>query len=161
MNGMGTMNEALPQSTFQRGAFHELESNSRGLVWTGRVLSGIVVLFLAVDIAMKILQPPVVLENSANVGFGSGTILGLGILQCILLALYLVPRTAILGAVLWTGYLGGAVATHVRLHDPWLSHTLFPVYVGVFLWAGLWPRDRRARLLISSSATSLKETNHA
>jgi hypothetical protein len=67
----------------------------------------------------------------------------------VLLALYLIPRTAILGAVLWTGYLGGAVVIHLRINDPWLSHTLFPVYVGIFLWAGLWLRDRRARLLIS------------
>jgi hypothetical protein len=146
---MGTMNEALPQSTFERGGLGAVQPNSRGLIWTGRVISGIAVLFLAMDATMKILQPPMVVENSANLGFSPGTILGLGILQLVLLALYLIPRTAILGAVLWTGYLGGAVVIHLRINDPWLSHTLFPVYVGIFLWAGLWLRDRRARLLIS------------
>ena len=73
----------------------------------------------------------------------------LGILQLVLLALYLVPRTALLGAVLWTGYLGGAVATHVRVGNPLVSHVLFPVYVAALLWGGLWLRDRRTRALLA------------
>jgi hypothetical protein len=83
-----------------------------------------------------------------ELGWPASAILPLGIIQLVCLAVYLIPRTAILGAVLWTGYLGGAIATHMRLGNPLFSHTLFPTYVAALLWVGLWLRDRRLRAII-------------
>ena len=121
------------------------EPPSRAATWGGRVMSGIACLFLAFDAAMKVLQVPEAVKGTVELGYPAGVLLWLGIVQVLCLVLYLVPRTAVLGAVLWTGYLGGAVATHVRVEHPWASHVLFPVYVGVLLWGGLWLRDRRVR----------------
>jgi hypothetical protein len=116
-------------------------------VWTGRVLSGLVVAFLIFDIAMKLFTPPEAVEATRQLGWSERILLPLGIIQLACLALYLIPRTAVIGAVLWTGYLGGAIATHLRVGNPLFSHTLFPIYVAVFLWAGLWLRDRRLKCL--------------
>jgi len=125
----------------------------------GLILSGLAVLFLAFDAGMKVLSVPAAVEGTTQLGYPASAVTGIGILQVILLALYLIPRTAILGAVLWTGYLGGAVATHVRVSNPLFTHVLFPVYVAILLWGGLWLRDRRTRALLAvpdqgSSATS-------
>ena len=109
-------------------------------VWAGRVLTGIVSLFLTFDVAVKLLEIPAAVEGTAQLGFPPHALLTIGVLGLICLVLYLVPRTAVLGAVLWTGYLGGAIATHLRLENPLFSHTLFPVYVGAFIWVGLWLR---------------------
>jgi len=117
-------------------------------VWTGRVLSGIAVLFLLMDATMKVLAVPVAVAGTVKIGYPAGVIVPLGIVQLVCLALYLIPRTSVLGAILWTGYLGGAVATHVRIGDPLFSHILFPTYVATMLWAGLWLRDRRLRALL-------------
>jgi hypothetical protein len=119
-----------------------------GSVRTGRVLSGIAVLFLAFDAAMKVLAVPAAVEGMQQLGYPANTLLGIGILQLVCLALYLIPRTAIIGAVLWTGYLGGAVATHVRVGSPLFTHTLFPVYVAALLWLGLWLRNARVDAMI-------------
>lgn len=116
--------------------------------WAGRVMSALAVLFLMVDAAMKILQLPVAVEGTTQLGYPASVIFPLGILQVICLAIYVIPRTSVLGAVLWTGYLGGAIATHVRLGNPLLTHVLFPIYVAIFLWGGLWLRDSRLRALI-------------
>jgi hypothetical protein len=83
-----------------------------------------------------------------QLGFPAHIILPLGIIQAVCLALYLLPRTSILGAILWTGYLGGAIATHVRLDNPLFTHILFPVYLALFLWGGLWFRSAALRTLI-------------
>ena len=83
-----------------------------------------------------------------ELGYSPDVIVPLGLVQLACLILYVVPRTAILGALLWTGYLGGAVATHVRVENPLFSHTLFPIYVAILLWAGLWLRDMRVRALL-------------
>jgi DoxX-like family len=117
-------------------------------VWTGRVLSTIAVLFLAMDATMKVLQVPVALQGTAKVGYSPSVVLPLGIIQLICLALYLIPRTSIFGAILWTGYLGGAVATHVRIGDPLFTHILFPVYVATLLWGGLALRNARLRAVL-------------
>jgi hypothetical protein len=114
----------------------------------GYVLSGLAVLFLLFDATMKVLQLPAAVEGTVKLGYPPGVLLGLGIVQLACLAVYLVPRTSVLGAVLWTGYLGGAVATHVRVGDPLFSHVLFPVYVAALLWGGLWLRDARLRAVL-------------
>ena len=121
---------------------------NRKAIWTGRILSGLAVAFMAMDGVVKVLQLPVAVEGTVKLGYPSGVVLGLGIIQLIMLALYLVPRTAVLGAVLWTGYLGGAIATHVRIGNPLFSHVLFPTYVAGFLWLGLWLRDRQLRAVL-------------
>jgi DoxX-like family len=123
------------------------EGPSRRAVVAGRVLSGLVVAFLLFDATMKVLEVRPALEGTIELGYPPGIIFSLGLLQLACLVVYLVPRTAVLGAVLWTGYLGGAIATHVRVEHPLFSHVLFPLYVAVPLWAGLWLRDRRVRAL--------------
>src|SRR4051794_13049509 len=123
--------------------------NSRKTVWTGRILSGFAVLFLAFDAAMKLLALPPAVEGTGQLGYPASTLLPIGILQLVCLALYLIPRTAPIGAILWTGYLGGAIATHVRVGSPLFTHTLFPIYVAALLWAGLWLRDRRVDALLA------------
>ena len=119
-------------------------------IWAGRALSGLAVLFLTMDAVMKVLAPPFVVEGTAKLGYPVSMILPLGLIQLACLALYLIPRTALIGAVLWTGYLGGAIATHARAGDPLLSHTLFPIYVAVFLWGGLRLRDWRAGAMVKA-----------
>ena len=89
------------------------------------------------------------MEATKQLGYSADSIFGIGLVECILLALYLIPRTAPLGVLLWTGYLGGAIATHVRIGSPLFSHILFPIYVAAFLWAGLWLRDRRVGALLA------------
>ncbi len=117
--------------------------------WVGRVLSALPAFFLALDGVMKLALPEPVIASMDRIGMPSALSRGLGLLELACLVLYLVPRTASLGAVLLTGYLGGAVAMHLRIADPVLSHTLFPVYVGALVWAGLFLRDARVRALVA------------
>ncbi|AKJ02033.1 DoxX-like protein [Archangium gephyra] len=126
---------------------------SRKALWTGRILSGLVVLFMLFDATMKVLQLPVAVQGTTQLGYPESVVFGLGLVQLACLVLYLVPRTSVLGAVLWTGYLGGAIATHVRLGNPLFSHILFPVYVAAFFWAGLWLREERLRAILPFRAT--------
>jgi hypothetical protein len=114
----------------------------------GVVVTALPVLFLLVDALVKVLGVAAATEATAQLGWSEPLLLPLGVLELMCLALYLVPQTAVLGAILWTGYLGGAVATHVRIGNPMLSHALFPVYVGALLWLGLWLRDARLRALL-------------
>lgn len=118
----------------------------------GLVVSASAVLFLTLDMAMKLFRVQAAVDGTTQLGFSPSVILPLGLLQLACMALYLAPRTAVLGAVLWTGYLGGAVATHVRLGNPLFSHVLFPVFIGGLLWLGLWLRDSRVRAAIQPSA---------
>ena len=120
------------------------------MLWTGRTLSALAALFLLLDATVKVLAVPGAVEATSQLGYPASLLVTLGIIELACLALYLIPRTAVLGAVLWTGYLGGAVATHLRVGHPLLSHTLFPIYVAVLLWAGLALRDRRVRALINA-----------
>ncbi len=116
---------------------------------TGWIVSGLVIAFLLLDASMKLLAVPAVLEAGQELGFpGVSMARGLGAVLLVCTLLYLVPRTAVLGAVLLTAYLGGAVATHLRLGNPLFSHTLFGVYVGVAMWAGLYLRTPRLRRLL-------------
>lgn len=117
-------------------------------LWAGRVLSGLGVAFMAFDAGIKVLRLPMAVEGTTSLGYPASVVLPLGVVQVVCLGLYLVPRTAALGAVLWTGYLGGAIATHVRLGNPLFSHVLFPIYVAAMLWGGLWLRDARLRAML-------------
>lgn len=118
--------------------------------WTGRVLSGVVVLFLLFDGAIKLLPLQVVTETMDKMGWGAsdGLARSLGIITIACTVLYAVPPTSILGAILLTGYLGGAIASHVRIDSPLFSHTLFGLYLGLILWGGLWLRDPSLRSLL-------------
>ena len=116
-------------------------------LWAGRILSGWAALFFLADGGMKLFKPPVVVEATVQLGYPESAIIGIGLVLLACTFLYLIPRTAILGAVLLTGYLGGAVATHVRVNGSWFN-ILFPVFFGCLVWGGLWLRDRNlARLL--------------
>jgi DoxX-like protein len=121
---------------------------SRAKAWTANTLSGLVVAFLLFDCTIKFINPSFVAQASSQIGWSPALapVLGAILLSCT--ALYAFPRTSILGAILLTGYLGGAVATHLRVGDPLFSHILFPVYMGVILWAGLCLREDRLRALI-------------
>jgi hypothetical protein len=114
----------------------------------GYVLSGLAIAFLLFDCALKLLQPPEAIKGTEELGYSASVVLPLGVLEVILLALYVWPRTAVFGALLWTGYLGGAIATHVRIGNPLFSHVLFPIYIALFIWGGLWLRDRNLRALL-------------
>ena len=110
--------------------------------WTGWALSGLATLFLAMDAVMKLLALPVVLRSGEELGFaGADMARALGLVLAICTVLYALPRTSLLGAILLTAYLGGAVATHVRAGSPLFTHVLFGVYVGIVVWAGLYLRD--------------------
>ena len=122
---------------------------SRKRLWTGRTLSGLAVAFLTLDGAIKLINIRAVVEGATQLGYPPSTMFGIGLALLVCVAVYVVPRTAIVGAVLLTGYLGGAIATHVRVGNPLFSHTLFPTYVAALIWGGLYLRDRRVRALLS------------
>ncbi len=117
-------------------------------VWTGRILSGLAVLFRAGDTVFNHVASPEALKSTAELGWSTSAVLGIGVIELVCLIAYLVPRTAVLGAVLFTGYLGGAIATHWRLDNPLFTHVLFPVYVAAFIWGGLYLRDRALRAVL-------------
>ncbi len=122
-------------------------SISNKQLWTGRILSGLPAPFLLVDGGMKLFKPAAVVKATLQLGYPESAIVGLGIVLLASTLLYLIPRTAILGAVLLTGYLGGAVATNVRVNGPFFN-IIFPIFFGALLWGGLWLRDRRLRELL-------------
>ena len=114
----------------------------------GWTMTAFVALFLAFDAAIKLLVIRQVVEAFEQIGYPISLAHGLGLLEVLILVLYLTPQTAVLGAVLLTGLLGGAVASHLRLQDPLFSHVLFGAYVGVLAWGGLYLRDARLRRLL-------------
>jgi len=123
---------------------------SKKALWTGRVLCGVVVLFLLFDAIFKLLKPtPAPVVDAFNqLGYPPTLAMNIGLLLLACVVLYVIPRTAVLGAILLTGYLGGAVATNVRVGNPLFSHILFPVYMGLFVWGGLYFREERVQALI-------------
>ncbi len=121
---------------------------SKKMLWAGRIMSALPVLFLLMDGVMKLIKPAPVVEATVQLGYPESVILPLGVVLLFCTVLYVIPQTSVLGAILLTGYLGGAVATHVRVRDPLFTHTLFPIYVGVLIWGGLYLRDSRLRALI-------------
>ncbi len=120
---------------------------SKGALWTGRLVSGLLALLLLVDGIMKLVKPAPVVEATVGLGYPESVIIGLGVVLLTATVLYVIPATSLLGAILLTGYLGGAVATHVRVSGG-LFPIVFPVIFGVLLWGGLWLRDQRVRALI-------------
>ncbi len=122
--------------------------------WTARVVGSLLVLFLLIDGAGKVLRLAPYVEGTARVGYPASCLIPLGLVLLACTILYVVPRTAVLGAVLLTGYLGGATATHVRMGEPFL----FPVVFGVLLWACLYVRDARVRALLLPRQRDTGET---
>ncbi|WP_119303487.1 DoxX family protein [Dongia deserti] len=125
-------------------------SDAKAARWTGSIMSGVVVLFLLFDAGIKLVPLEIVTETSAQLGLPATVEFArlLGILTLIGVVLYVAPQTAVLGAILLTGYMGGAIATHVRVGSPLFSHVLFGFYLGVLIWGGLYLRDPRLRQLI-------------
>ena len=121
---------------------------SKKELWAGRIISAVVVLFLLFDSITKLMRVDAVMKATAKVGYPADTIPVIGLILLVCTIIYLIPATSILGAVLLTGYLGGAVATNLRIGNPLFSNTLFPVYFGILVWGGLFLRDRRLRSLL-------------
>jgi len=118
---------------------------SKKMLWAGRIISALPIVFLLLDSVGKLVKPAPVVEATVKLGYPEGTIVPLGIVLLICTVLYAIPQTSVLGAMLLTGYLGGAVATHVRVGDPLFTHVLFPVYMGILVWLGIYLRDVRLR----------------
>jgi DoxX-like protein len=118
---------------------------SKKALWTGRIISGWLVLFLLFDGVVKVIKLAPAMEGTGRLGYPLSLVVPIGIVELLCVIAYVIPRTSILGAILLTGYLGGATATQVRVEDPWF---LFPVAVGVLLWVGLLLRDPRLRSLV-------------
>ena len=122
--------------------------NLTTMVWTGRILSGLFALFMAgASVAPKLLGLPVATETLAKLGWDPRHTLMIGVIELTCLVLYLIPRTSILGSVLFTALLGGAMATQIRAESPLFTHILFSIYLGLFMWGGLWLRDPALRAL--------------
>ncbi len=121
---------------------------SKTMLWAGRIISALVVLFLLFDSLIKVLKLPPAIEGTTKLGYPESLVFGLGLLELICVVLYVIPRTSILGAILLTGYLGGAVATNLRAGNPLFTYILAPVYFGVLIWGGLFFRDSQVRALL-------------
>ena len=131
-----------------------MQQSSKTQIVVGRVLSGVAIAFLTFDSIGKLLRVQPVIEGTVQLGYPTSIIFPLGVILLSCVVAYAIPRTSVIGALLLTGYLGGAVATHARMSDPLLSHTLFPIYVAVIVWAGLVLRDTRLRILLPAGRAS-------
>lgn len=125
-----------------------MDSLFAGQVWVGRILSGLAVAFLLFDASGKLMRVTPVLEGTVKLGYPESAVLPIGVLLLVGVVLYVIPQTAVLGAIYLAAYLGGAVASQYRLGNPLATHTLFPVYVAAFLWGGLALRDPRLLSLL-------------
>ena len=117
-------------------------------IWVGRILSALAILFLSFDTIVKVLRLPVAIEGTTQLGYPESSVFVIGIIQLVCLVLYVIPQTSVFGAILFTGYLGGAIATHLRIGSPLFTHILFPIYVAVLIWGGLYAREPRLRAVI-------------
>ena len=123
--------------------------NPRSRAWTGRSLSWLFALFvLGASVPPKLFGMPIAEQTMAQLGWPAGYAVAIGLFELLFVALYLIPRTRLLGAVLMTGLLGGAIATHLRAGSHMFTHALFGAYLGCFMWGGLWLRDERLRALL-------------
>jgi len=120
-------------------------TTSKGMLWTGRILTVLIGLFLLFDSGIKLVKARAAVEGSLRLGYSENLVVPIGAALFVCLVLYLIPRTSILGAILLTGYLGGATATMVRMHDSWF---FFPVVIGILVWGALYLRDGRVRRMI-------------
>lgn len=118
------------------------------MVWTGRVMSGLAILFLTPNMIIKLIDHPIVQQTMAGLGYPVKFDLLIGVIELVCIVLYAIPRTAVLGMILTTGLIGGAISTNLRAEMPLFSHILFGVYLGVWMWVGLWLRDARLRSMI-------------
>ncbi len=134
---MRTMNEPA-QSDIQTAPV------SKKMLWAGYIISALPVLLLLFSGVMKLAKPPSVVEGFVRFGYPESVILGIGIVELACVVIYVIPRTAVLGAILLTGYLGGATATHVRVGEPFFA----PIVLGILVWGGLYLRDARLRALL-------------
>ena len=125
-----------------------MTSTSAITLWTGRILSALVVLFLLFDGTVKVMELDVATRTTVQLGYPVSVVFGIGVLTLAIAALYAIPRTSVLGAILLTGLLGGAIATHLRVGSPIFTHMLFGLYLGLAAWGGLLLRDDRLRAMI-------------
>ena len=123
---------------------------STAKVWTGRTMGGLVILFMLMDSTFKFIVNDDVIKGTTDLGFQLHHLPIMGTLGLLATLLYIFPRTEILGAILLTGYWGGAIATHVRMDNPLFTHILFPVYLGILAWGALWIKSERFRKLIAN-----------
>ena len=121
----------------------------RAFLWTGRILGGIGILFMLFDAIIHLIVIDPVVQSFEQMGFPVSLSTPFGIIELALITLYVIPRTSIIGAILLTGYLGGAICAQLRIGAPLLSTALFPVYIGALLWIGLYVRDTRVRTILS------------
>ena len=135
---------------------NKISTQSKAFTWTGGGLSVLAILFLVMDAVMKLVKPDIVLDINKKLGYTEGMLVPIAIVLLVCTALYAFPRTAVFGAILLTGYLGGAVATHVRVSSPETNkgaggeafNIIFPFIIAAFVWGGLYLRNRRLRLLV-------------
>jgi hypothetical protein len=120
---------------------------SKGRVWAGRILHGLVILFLIMDVVMKLLRMQPAIDATIRLGFKPDAVFTIGLIGLACLIVYVIPRTTLIGALLWTSYLGGAVAIQMRAGSS-VFETTFPIYVGIVMWLGLWLRDARVNRLL-------------
>jgi hypothetical protein len=132
------------QSHVNRSAAVSAQPLPNSQIWIGRILSGLAALFLLVDGVMKLLKPPLVIKATHDLGYPESEILGIAMVLLLCTALYLLPRTSVLGAILLTGYLGGAIASQVRAEATWFN-VMFAFAFGCLVWTGLWLRNSRVR----------------
>jgi DoxX-like family len=144
---MSTQTVSLDNLPEARSMDSTQTASSKKRLWASWIMGGLPALFLLLDASMKFVKPAAVVEGTLKVGFPESTIVGLGIALLLSTLLYLFPRTAVLGAILLTGYLGGAVATNVRVLGP-VFNIVFPIVFGALLWGALWLRDRRLQALL-------------
>jgi hypothetical protein len=142
---------ARPRVSAATPAIHD--ASTRAVV-AGRTLSVVATAFLLFDAVGKLLRVQPVLDGTAQLGYPTDLVFGLGLTLFLCVVVYIIPTTSVFGALLLTGYLGGAVATHVRVGNPLLTHVLFPVYMATILWAGLVLRDPRLRVLLPARRVS-------
>jgi hypothetical protein len=131
----------------------ETQQTSKAQLWTGRIMSGIVILFMLFDGIIKFTTPDEATIALINqLGFQADQMPLMGTLALISIIIYIIPKTSVLGALLLTAYFGGAISTHVRVDNPLFSHILFPVYLAILMWGGLWFRNPRLRQLLPIGA---------
>ena len=144
------MSAALAQSAPSIRSSSVTGTSSRARL-AGRILTGLAIAFLTFDVVIKLVGAKAALDGTVALGYQPHHLLIIGMIGLACLILYVIPRTAPLGAILWTGYLGGAIATQLRVDNPLFSHILFPIYVAALIWGGLYLRDARVRALVQGT----------